>query len=786
MIKLTINPHRSSLSAHSHSQTLVFDKSSVVVGTVVGDEIDVSLPGEHLSEALVQIVEQNGRFLAINSAHDPFTTLNGAPFGKAILTNNAILQIGSTLIRIETSLTPTSPTSIPTTSQPAKPSPKETVNTQELEDLMQQVAQLDAPPPAPTKATTPHQAPTTPTPTPSHHSHHHPAKAIEVIDDIEAPKPEPEPLPIEPATTQQYKINRYMRLLFMFGMFVMLTAIISAAVLYVRISGKSDAEKVIAAEGVGDVAMALMYAQIHHIKPQKQNWFDPEFLKNNLAAVLASDYPSFANIDSQGQFTNCQYILRIYTSNDLSQFVVIAQPEPSILQWLAPQAAVAIDSKAMEMRHIDDIKTLNRLLVNANTLNESNALEIFEEIKKGDLINLATLGYTKEFAPPKALALVRPGAENLIYNAPRYYHFGEALLKQAVSLLQLASSSNEVSRLQQQVSELTKLPNLVLYSTQGMQKATQAQRALATLSPGHPFLIAYLNLNTDGVVATSHLLYGGDQVELLPQTRLATPISTESKPSHDSSSSLTAMTLPSPEQHPIVKEANLDIQHPLFLQLSSMASERQRTLQAIREEMLKLLSDHISGRTLEFSAPFAALLQKYEQADNESRTRIIQRLSELYAEYLEMPLLQLTNYIKAAGLTLLSQESVNQSVSSSSDIPAITSSIVNDQLHKIQTARDFSELDAAVTETAQLLNLKHLPDPNKLILYQNDMRTQTTQQLSRFMLSSATKLPSSEFQEANRSVLMRILKTAWITDPSEQSYYLSEFDLLVQSSKRRN
>lgn len=769
MIKLTINPSRSSLSAHP--QTLVFDKPSVVIGTVVGEEIDVSLPGEHLSQALVQIVEQNGRFIAINSAHDPFTTLNGSPFGKGILTGNALLQIGNTTLRIETSLTPTTP-------PPPKALPKEDLNAQELEALMQQVAQLDAPAATPPRPTV--EAPTT-TPAPTHHAPH----AAKVIDENETVGAEPEPLPIEPAASQ-HKLNRYMRLLFMLGMFVMLTAIISAAVLYVRISGKSDAEKVIAAEGVSDVAMALMYAQIHHIKPQKQNWFDPEFLKNNLASVLSSDYPSFANIDNQGQFTNCQYILRIYTSNDLSQFVVIAQPEPSILQWLAPQAAVAIDSKAMEMRHIDDIKTLNRLLVNTNTLNESNALEIFEEIKHGELINLASLGNTKEFAPPKALALVRPGAENLIYNAPRYYHFGESILKQAISLLQLPSSSNEVTRLQQQVTELTKLPNLVLYSTQGLQKATQAQRALATLSPGHPFLIAYLNLNQEGVIASSHLLFGGDQVELSSPSRLANSASPEKKPNTDSSSSLTAMTAPpTPEQHPIVKDANLDLQHPLYLQLTAMATERQRSLQAVSDQMIKLLEEHNSGRTLEFSTPFAALLQQYEQVDKESRARIMQRLTELYQEYLEMPLLMLTNYIKAAGLTLLSQESVNQSADASTNL-TITPNLVNTQLQKIQAAKDFNELSAAVTETAQLLNLKHLPDPNKLIAYQNDMRTQTTQQLSRFMLTSGTKLPPSEFQEANRAVLMHILKTAWITDPSEQNYYLSEFDLLVQSSKRHN
>lgn len=293
------------------------------------------------------------------------------------------------------------------------------------------------------------------------------------------------------------------------GCVILALILILGAFFYSNIRARNAEEEIRAAEGVADVAMALTYAQINHINPQNQNWSDPEFLKNNLMAVLASEYSPVATLDHHGQFSNNSYLLRIYTSNDLSQFLVIAQPAPSLLQWLIPKASILVDSKAMELRRTSDLKAMNRLLLNPTTLDGLSAMEVSNLVKHGENIPLATLAAKSGqdgFNLPKALAFIRPNAENFIYNAPRYYHFGESFLKKAHILNESPSNGYEVALLQQEMLELSKFSNLVLYSSQGMQWAAQAQKSINTFLPNNKLLVAYLTFNSKGKINSSHLL----------------------------------------------------------------------------------------------------------------------------------------------------------------------------------------------------------------------------------------------------------------------------------------
>src|SRR5262249_55488559 len=161
----------------------------------------------------------------------------------------------------------------------------------------------------------------------------------------------------------------------------------------------------------------------------------------------------------------------------------------------------------MEMRKVNDLKTLNRLLLNPTTLDGTNAHDVSELIKNGKLIPLSVLAAKADrqgFNPPKALGLIRPGAENVIYNAPRYYHFGEDFLTKALMIAESPSNGYEVELLQHEMKDLAKYPNLVLYSSQGMQWAVQAQKALNAFLPNNKMLIAYLKFNSRGAVSSSH------------------------------------------------------------------------------------------------------------------------------------------------------------------------------------------------------------------------------------------------------------------------------------------
>lgn len=558
---------------------------------------------------------------------------------------------------------------------------------------------------------------------------------------------------------------------------------IGAALIFLWMSDQSDKEEINAAKGVADVAMALNYAQIKHIQPQNQNWSDPEFIKNNLTAVIASRYTSLADFDAHGQFTNCPYMLRIYTSSDLSQFLVIAQPAPSLLQWLIPKTSIIIDSRAMEMRKIKDLKSLNRLLVNANTLDGSNAAEVSNLIRQGGLIpliNLVIKGENQGFSPPKALSLLRPGAENLVYNAPRYYPLGEEPMKKSLDLLEKPASSHEVAMLQQELSSLGKLPNLILYSSSGIQNAIQSQKALSTLYPKEKFLIAYLQLNSKGHVVNSHLV--------MDETTQDIAISDNNRNAVTKLTTDNAQRLTGAPEGIISGEKNeggaassesyndIDEDNPLFLQLSALNVFRQQALRPICEEITFLLNKETQSAQPNFTSRHQQLLDKYLEIRGEQQAKMTKKLDAIYRENTHLIASEFFNLAKAANL----EESLRDylaALKQQKAVPEYTQEMMDKRLQAIEKATSWQSLEQVVSDTVEFLHLERIPDEHRIIAYQNATRSRVIQKLNQFLLSPEHPLPPQAFDPEYRYTLTHILKMSWVTDIDTCDFYLSEFDL---------
>lgn len=569
---------------------------------------------------------------------------------------------------------------------------------------------------------------------------------------------------------------------------ILALAAIGAGLVFLWMTDQSDKEEINASKGVADVALALTYAQIKHIHPQNQNWSDPEFIKNNLIAVLGSKYPSLADFDTHGQFANSPYMLRIYTSGDLSQFLVMAQPAPSLLQWLIPKTTIIIDSHAMEMRKIRDLKSLNRLLVNANTLDGTNAAEVSHLIQQGSLIPLVSLVNKTEnqgFSPPKALALLRPGAENLVYNAPRYFPLGEELMKKSLDLIEKPASSHEVTMLQQELSSLGKFPNVILYSSSGIQHATQAQKALSTLAPKEKFLIAYLQLNAKGQIVNSHLVMDdapqdvavSDTANAATHRNAVTKLTLE-KADH---SIIETDTKELEENHkavvgPTGTKVDIDEDNPLFLQLSALNVFRQQALRLISEEMIQLLNKETQFAQPNFASRYQQLLNKYLEVKNEQQAKIIRKLEGIYKENLHLQASDFLNLAKVAGLEEPLQEYL-ATLKHQMKTPEFTQEKMDKRLQKIEKAANWQDLELIVAETVDVLNLERIPEENQLLAYQNATRSRVIQKLNQFLLSPEHSLPPQAFDPEYRYTLIHILKMAWITDSDTYDFYLSEFDL---------
>lgn len=793
-----------------------FDKTPLVIGASFSPKADLPLENQTLEAEHVVIYEKRGNFEIVNQANDPFVTLNGIPFGKKILKGKDVLQIGTQEIvveiekpldcseldlaldqkiqhkSVEVALSSEKDVSVAFAPIHNDEISMPELSPEELETLLRQVEEMGQQgEPLPS-------LPQTILPVEDKAKEEKPKKnslkdyyLSDYDDQTEKKKEQDKGLP--KISLPHWNWNLIGSICAIIALvFVFLTGLI-----YLNVSARNKLEEYKGAGGVADIAMSLMYAQMHHIKPHSQNWSDPEFLKNNLLAVLAAEYAPAFTFDNHGQFANNNYFIRIYTSNDLSQFIVLAQPTPSLMQWLIPKATIIVDSNQMELRKIHDLKALNRLFVNPTTLEGSNASEASALIKNGEAISLPSLALQSQkngFNPPKALGMIREGAVNLIYNAPRYYRFGEIFMNNAIMLVENPGDPREVELLQMEMKALSKHANIVLYSPWGMHWAIDAQKALNTFIPNNPFLIAYLKFDAAGVVTSGHLLMdqGPGELALAPKVIVAHLPSTE-KPKETKGG-----------------ESHVEMTHPLYLQLSSIKTKLEESSTVLekelsslfgksnRKEVLSILEKMQTAlqkgekryahqpellakqqRTSQFLSQLQEVLLKVEQENQSRNQEAVHELKNLYQEYAAMPLSRFIEYVKAAGLETFVEESLHiyeQGQSKENEIPVAK---IEEEIRKIPNLSSLGELKNQVDGIATLLKLEKIPDPKKLITYQSETRQHVVEKLNDFLLSSNKSLPSAEFKEQNKAVLAHILRTAWVVDPDEFEFYIHEFELRI-------
>ena len=358
MIKLTIQPD----SPHS------FDKNLVIIGS----QGDLALPQENLEPIHIKIMEVEGRFLMINHVNDPFVTLNGAPFAKRTLKNGDLLQIGETSIQFEGSLLKGQEEleeilEKALHSRQSQPSLQAHSLHSSFEDLdlekeLEQLAEFEELAKGESRKGESKEDFVRP--------------SLKDFDIAEEPLLLPEP----PSDEKRWN----WKIIISLASILFILALLLALFFYFSMKAKNRDDELKVTEALSDISMALTYAKFNHIQPRNQNWTDPEFLKNNLIAVLASEYSPITAFDMHGLFNNSNYILRVYNSSDLAHYLIIAQPAPSLSQWVLPRAAIVVDSREMELHKMHDLKALNRLLLNLNPL-DSSADEVSELIKQGRL-----------------------------------------------------------------------------------------------------------------------------------------------------------------------------------------------------------------------------------------------------------------------------------------------------------------------------------------------------------------------------------------------------------------
>lgn len=798
MIRLTLN-------AQSDPEIHLFNKSTILLGAESA-HVDLILPGSDIQPIHLKIIDQKGFPILINYANDPFVSVNGHPFGKKLLNSGDIIVVHQTTILFENltspvvsendtvkeealvallenkikkqeeTIPPISLLSSPDTSLyfPSFSLPFE----QEVEVLRDEELQkssletylkdLESKQEAPK-----HSIPSPPSDQTQMERKKPPSLKDDYLRDLDDDNQNRGMSPFghlaEPS--HLYQAWKWI-LLFIFSLFAVAGVI--GTIIYFSASDKSEAQETKAAQGVADIAMALTHAQLSHLKPHNQNWSDVDFLKINLQAILPDTSSYAAKIDAQGQFHCCPYSLRIYTNSDLSHFLLIAQPAPSLLYWLIPQSIIVVDSHLMELRTLKDVRSLNRLLANTDPLEGLSGKEITNLVKQGGLIRLSSLASDSghlDFAPPKNLAWVRPGAENFIYNAPRYYRLGQSILQKAISLSTSKGSSQEVSTLKQDVESFNWLNHFILYSDQGRKSALLARQGLLIFAPSDKLLFGYLLFNAQGKIHQVHLLKDDEEwkesiVNLVKEKEgdiIAFQSSSETGGKEDLNKKNADQSI-------------VDYNHPIYIQLQALFTARENELKPLIAALFTLVNQELQMPRSQFQIEFQNLSHSYLMANMKHKKALKEGLDTLYHQYEDMPIHQFLTFMKELHLELL----IQQDDQVLTIVDENCQQNIENLLTQIENSKSLAELDNFIHIASTWLSFDYIKDPQELMKYQNLLRNQLLEQLEKCLLSQKKHfLLKSE----DRKILQDILNQERLIKPEERDFFLEEFDELLSSQQ---
>ena len=102
-----------------------------------------------------------------------------------------------------------------------------------------------------------------------------------------------------------------------------------------------------------------------------------------------------------------------------------------------------------------------------------------------------------EFAPPDELAYLEPETLDYVYNAPRYFRMTEAVVAHAAKMVDKKQSQEDAAALMTQLVQLSTLPHLVFYTTEGVGVAAKAYSKLSTYHFGDSLHIGLITYNTE-------------------------------------------------------------------------------------------------------------------------------------------------------------------------------------------------------------------------------------------------------------------------------------------------
>ena len=560
-----------------------------------------------------------------------------------------------------------------------------------------------------------------------------------------------------------------------------ITFLIATLLLFLLIAGslwkfnqESEKKVIEVSRSVSDIALAMTYAQIHHLTPHQHNWSNPQFLKSSVSASLSPHHEAQLRLEGNGKL-NDDYLLRIYTNRDNSRFVIIAQPEPSLFHYLTTPDSIVVDSAMMTLRRINDLKALNRLLIDPDQLHSPGSDDVARILTRAQIIPmdyLADKDNQNGFKTPERLKAKYPGAENFIYNSPRYSRVGDRIMSEAVEALSKPTNTSEMRKLKEVLRSIGKLPFAVMYTTKGKEHAEKARMAIASIAQGEEFLLAYINYDEKNNRTTSYLI---DDENLRPMDGRQQGIELDPlKAATAAAVSLIGEATPQKPGTPFRRE--MELASPLYTELNNLSNQRKGELEKIHSELEMMITreiDEPGSYTIDALQQKAIALTEQIEKMNIS---IMRKLYEIYGNHKNIPLSEFLDYVEKSGLRRLAANELfssiqGQTTSASCNLPEEGKKAVLE----IEAATDFDSLFTAIGKAASYFSCDSSEDPQLIIAFQNQVKGAVVEKLNDFILLRSFDEESNVFNPLNQERLSQAMNEAWIFDLEEQKYYLEEF-----------
>lgn len=689
-----------------------FNKERVIIGSGSPEKIDLPLNIEEISEHHVQILWENGHYSVTNSTHDPHVTLNNLSFGTRTLRQNDTLVVHGTVLHFDKV-------------KSAQIANSETaISDKELCSLLDRVDALDD-------------------------------------NKKELPKGDGSenlisnnPISIKCCNPLHFITLVVATILFLLGSGIYMATVNE------HYEEMEEEATVVAA----DIAMALTYAKLHHISAPRDNWSSPEFIRKNLENILIKSPFLISSMSANGRLQNNPYLIRIYTSQDLSRFLIIAQPSSHYSHYFSPRASILIDSEKMELRKIDDIKSLNRLLANPYALDTEQVHTVASLIDNGKLITLKSIGIDKkryDLIPPKGLGFIRSSADLKIYNTPRYHKLTEWIVSEAAKT-EVPQSNTLTSQppFFEELQRFSPLQDLVYYTTEGIESALHAYEVFHVFFPNEEMLIGWLSLDTDEETITNSLLI----------TLKGTPHAIHQFPPNNHQIAMESLSSPPSQQ------TDVDMHSRWFEEMVTLRTNRTKNLESLSEALSHLLNQHTQEADPNFEGRFHYLYNSYEQIDEEELQSITKNLQNLYQEYREYEPFSSPSrflyYIRMTGLEFFVNTDIMQQIEQD-EIDRLAKDKIDQYQKRIKGAQKLSELEKHIITFTEFLE-KTLASKSLKIQAFKDIRECTHEKL-RLFLNSDDHHPYS-LREEDRYTLEHILRNRHISTEEEQMQYLHAFD----------